>query len=211
MTQSAIPLNTALAARLSGPGGLYNLGNALGLMGGISLHVAAALAPREAGLSHGVSAILDYLAGSFGAFAITLAMLVFFWSGERYHRAWSKGAPPDPALNRVGDLSSGFGALLLGLGLLLLGQPLLAATSGLLHAAGKFGSMLPPHLQSRLPVGPAAFRLTVVASRIPALVAVLLQAKAALAGQAGQPLAASALLILCYLLWLRADLALLRS
>lgn len=211
MTQSAIPLNSALAARLAGPGGLYNLGNALGLMGGLSLHVAAALAPADAGLSHGASAILDYLAGSVGAFAITLAMLVFFWSGEFYHRAWAKGAPPDPALNRMGDLSSGIGALLLGLGLLLLGQPLLAATSGLLHAAGKFGSALPSRLQSRLPVGPAAFRLIVVASRIPALVAVLLQASATLAGQAGQPLAASALLVLCYLLWLRADLALLRS
>ncbi|MBC2835512.1 hypothetical protein [Paragemmobacter straminiformis] len=211
MTLQLVSMNREIALRLSGPGGLYNLGNGLGLMGGLALHISAAMAVQGAGLTNGAFAILDYLAGSLGATAITLAMLVFFWSGERYHRAWSKGAPPDARLNRTGDLSSGYGALLLGLGLLLLGQPVLAATSGLMHAAGKFGSALPPQVQARLPFGPRAFRLIVVASRGPALVAVLLQAQAALATGGGQALAASALLVLCYMLWLRADLALLRA
>lgn len=211
MTLQLLSLNRSVTARLAGPGGLYNLGNGLGLMGGLALHLSAALAVQGAGLTHGAFAVWDYLAGSMGATAITLAMLVFFWSGERYHRAWANGAPPDARMNRIGDLSSGYGALLLGLGLLLLGQPLLAATSGLLHAAGKFGSALPPRLQTRLPFGSGAFRLTVVASRIPALVAVLLQARAAIAGAEAQPLVASALLLLCYMLWLKADITLLKS
>lgn len=211
MAMQIISLNRGVARRLSGPGGLYNLGNGLGLLGGLMFHVAAAMAPAGTGLSHGASAVVDYLAGSAGAFALTLAMLVFFWSGERYHRAWANGAPPDAAMNRIGDASSGWGALLLGLGLFLMGQPLLAATSGLLHAAGKFGSTLPAHVQARLPFGPNLYRLTVVASRLPALVAVLLQAQAALAEGIMQPLAAAGLLFLCYILWLKADLALLRG
>lgn len=151
MTNHFVSLDRALALRIGGPGGLYNLGNGLGLLGGLALHVAAAMSASGSGLSHGASAFVDYLAGSLGAFAITLAMLVFFWNGERYHRAWGKGAPPDATLNRSGDLWSGWGALILGVGLFLLGQPLLAATSGLLHAAGKFGSALPAKVQRRLP------------------------------------------------------------
>ena len=174
------------------------------------MHVAAAMAVGS-GLSHGASAVVDYFAGSLGATAITLAMLIFFWSGERYHRAWANGAPPDASLNRLGDLSSGWGAMLLGLGLFMLGQPVLAATSGLLHAVGKFGSTLHPDVQNRVPFGPRAFRLTVVASRIPALVAVLIEVEEALVGDPAQPLAASTLLVLCYLLWLKADVALLKS
>jgi len=42
----------------------------------------------------------------------------------------------------LGDLLSGIGAIALGLGLSMLGSPVLAATSGFLHAAGKFGSAL---------------------------------------------------------------------
>lgn len=211
MTIEFAALNRELAGRISGPGGLYNLGNILGLAGGLALHVAAAMAARDAGVGHGASAVVEYFVGSLGATAITLAMLIFFWSGERYHRAWAKGAPPDARLNRAGDISSGWGALALGTGLFLLGQPLLAATAGLLHAAGKFGSALPPEVQSRLPFGPGAFRMTVVASRIPAVVLVLIEVEEALMGDPAQPLAASALLLLCYLLWLKADVALLRS
>ncbi|MDP3197334.1 hypothetical protein [Tabrizicola sp.] len=211
MTDHAVSLKAELAQRLSGPGGLYNMGNALGLLGGLSFHVAAAMAVSGSGLGHGLDAFADYFAGSLGATAITLAMLIFFWSGEQYHRAWALGAPPDAALNRMGDLSSGWGALALGLGLFLLGQPVLAATSGLMHAAGKFGSALPEWVQSRLPFGPRTFRLTVVASRLPALVAVLIQAQSAGAAGQTQPLAASGLLLLCYGLWLKADVALMRS
>jgi hypothetical protein len=211
MAQHFATWNQWLTQRISGPGGLYNLGNALGLTGGLALHVAAAMAVKEAGLSHGASAVLDYFLGSLGATAITLAMLIFFWSGEHYYRAWANGAPPDARLNRMGDISSGWGALALGLGLFLLGQPVLAATAGLMHAAGKFGSTLPLAVQNRVPYGPRAFRLTVAASRVPAIVIVLIEMEKALIGTPAQPLAASALLLLCYLLWLKADLALLPS
>jgi len=205
-------LNERLAQRVRGPGGLYNLGNALGLASGLALHVAVSLeVSTNAGLSHGASAVVDYFAGSAGAFSITIAMLIFFWSGERYHMAWANGAPPDPALNRLGDISSGVGALALGFGLFLLGQPLLAATAGLLHAIGKFGSALPAETLNRLPFSPGAFRKSVVASRIPAIALVLIQVEEALVGDPAPPLAASACLLLCYLLWLKADVALFRS
>ena len=64
--------------------------------------------------------------------------MIFCWSGEAYHRAWTGAKAPDPRLNRLGDHLSGIGALALGMALFLSGEPLLAATSGLLHAAGKF-------------------------------------------------------------------------
>ena len=200
----AISLKDEFAQRLSGPGGLYNLGNVLGLLSGLSFHVAAALAVGVTGWA----ALADYFAGSLGATAITVAMLIFFWSGEQYHKAWAKGAPPDARLNRLGDVSSGWGALALGLGLFLMGHPVLAATAGLMHAAGKFGSALPATVQMRLPFGPGVFRGVVVASRLPALAAVLIELSRA--GDA-DTLVANALLVLCYGLWLKADLALMRS
>ncbi|MBU9698363.1 hypothetical protein GU927_010955 [Rhodobacteraceae bacterium HSP-20] len=210
MTARIGTINRAFGLRMTGPGGLYNLGNAMGLLGGITLHIAAT--PQiGGGLGHGLEAALDYLAGSFGAAAITLSMLVFFWSGERYHRAWKDGAPPDPVQNRAGDISSGIGALLLGFGLFLMDQTLLAATAGLLHAAGKFGSALPAAWQRLMPHGAPAFRGIVLLSRLPAILLVLFEAQAAIAGLPAQPLAASAVLLLCYLIWLRADLMLMRS
>lgn len=200
----AIALKGGLTQRLSGPGGLYNLGNGLGLLGGLAFHLAAAG-------GSGWEALSDYFVGSLGATAITVAMLIFFWSGEQYHKAWAKGAPPDAGLNRLGDVSSGWGALMLVLGLVLMGHPVLAATSGLMHAAGKFGSALPERMQARLPFGPGMFRSVVVASRLPALAAVLLDAGAAVGGGDVAGAAASGLLVLCYGLWLKADLALMRA
>lgn len=207
MTDHTISMKDELAQRLSGPGGLYNLGNALGLLGGLGYHVATAMAVGATGFA----ALSEYFAGSLGALAITLAMLVFFWSGEQYHRAWANGAPPDARLNRLGDVSSGWGALLLGLGLVLMGHPLLAATSGLLHALGKFGSGLPDRTLARLPFGPGVFRVVVVISRLPAMLAVVLDATAAVGGGNMQAAATSVALTLCYALWLKADLALMRG
>jgi hypothetical protein len=203
----AISLKDEFAQRLSGPGGLYNLGNALGLLSGLSFHVAAALAVGVTGWA----AVAEYFAGSLGATAITLAMLIFFWSGEQYHKAWAQGAPPDGRLNRLGDISSGWGALLLGLGLFLMGHPVLAATAGLMHAAGKFGSALPERVQARLPFRPGVFRGVVVASRLPALAAVLIDLTAAWEVADLEGAAAGGLLVLCYGLWLKADVALMQS
>ena len=203
-----------LDGRLSGPGGCYNIGNALGLLGGVALAIVAAAGPGGPTLHASAAAAVDHLAGSGTALCITAAMLIFFASGEAYHRAWANGFPPDATLNRWGDLSSGVGALALGAGLFLLGQPILAATAGLLHALGKFGSALArPVADGGSPRAHAAFRLTVAASRLPALALVFLEIAAFLAtpGAAPVALAAPVLLTVCYLLWLRADILLLRS
>jgi hypothetical protein len=189
-------------ARLAGPGGLYNIGNALGLAGGLGFAVAGA------GAQGGLDAAMGYLAGSAAALWITLAMVVFFWGGEVYHRAWARGFPPDPTLNRQGDALSGLGALALGAGLFLTGQPVLAATAGLMHAAGKFGSAWPALGFGR--VSGDAFRLAVVASRAPAILLVLMDLGRIMGGGAGSP-APLMLLLACYLIWLRADILLLRK
>lgn len=208
------PLGRGLRLRAAGPGGCYNLGNLLGLAGGVALAVAAA----GPGFADGARAAWDHLAGNASALAVTTAMIVFFAGGEAYHRAWANGFPPDPRLNRRGDLLSAVGALALGLGLFLIGEALLAATAGLLHAAGKLGSALKPGPGASTPGAPSRwpdpFRVAVVASRLPAIALVALALAAALASP-GAPafaaLAAPALLLVCYLLWLRADLLLLRS
>jgi hypothetical protein len=198
--------------RLAGPGGLYNFGNAIGLLGGIALQIAAAGAVAGLDLRTGTAAAIDYFAGSASAVAITVAMLVFFWSGEVYHRAWAAGFPPDRNLNRLGDLLSGHGALILGLGLLLLGEPLLAATAGLLHAIGKYGSAWHDAMPDGLArLRPDPFRSAVLASRVPAIVLVLMEIGDGLATAQPGAVAAPALLLVCYLIWAAADLMLFRS
>ena len=162
-------LRRVVAPRLAGPGGYYNVGNAIGLAMGIGLQVGASAGGMQ--VETALAAVLDYLAGNTAAAALTVATAVFFWSGEVYHRAWEHGYPPDAGLTRRGDLLSGIGALALGVALFGLGQPLLAATAGLLHAAGKFGSAY------RWPTGPwparwpDLWRSAVLASRVPALLA----------------------------------------
>ena len=127
------------AARLRGPGGYYNIGNAFGLGMGIALQMES-IPAGHSGLEAAADAATSYLLGNPAATALTLGTAVFFWSGEMYHRAWANGAPPNPVLNRRGDLSSGLGALILFVALLSLGHVMLAVTAGLLHALGKFGS-----------------------------------------------------------------------
>lgn len=208
MNFKVLAARRGLTQRLRGPGGLYNIGNALGLVSGLSLHVAASMGQQGPGLHQGMAAALHYLGGSTGAVAITLAMGIFFWSGEHYRRAWAFGFPPDPAQNRAGDISSGLGALMLGLGLFWVGEPLLAATTGLMHAVGKFGSALAPQTQQAIGLTSQNFRRIVVASRIPAVLLVLLTI--AEATTADTVMGAVALLG-CYALWLSADLILLRA
>lgn len=211
--KGAPPLK-ALFSRLAGPGGLYNAGNAIGLAGGVSLAVAASGGSDGPDVASGLTAAADYLAGGADAIAISAAMLVFFWGGEVYHRAWSKGAPPDASLNRRGDLLSGYGALLLGLGLFLMGQPLLAASSGLLHAFGKFASVWHGSRKAGPEGWPDLFRSTVLVSRLPALLLVTTDLGNAILHEGGTSfalLSGPALLLSCYLIWARADLMLLRS
>ncbi len=204
-----------LGGRLAGPGGHYNLGNGLGLIGGMMLAVAAVAAGGGLTLQSGLSAVGHHLAGNLGALTISAAMLVFFWGGEHYHQAWAQGFPPLAKRNRQGDLWSGYGALILGLGLFLTGQPLLAATSGLMHAAGKFASAgLPSRAIRIFGVRIDLFRGTVLLSRLPALALVVMEG-ARIITQTGpaQPLALASpvLLFACYLIWARADVMLFRA
>jgi hypothetical protein len=203
-----------LRRRLCGPGGLYNLGNAVGLAAGLLIQVGAA--------GHGLTlvdtarSVATYLAGNGAALALTLATLVFFWSGEAYHRAWADPAAPDARLVRHGDLLSGVGAALLAGGLFALGDPVLAASSGVLHALGKFGSAVDFRRlgasRERAQELHTALRWTVVASRVPALLVAVIGLVAIATVPAAAPEAAPMLLTLlaCYALWTLADLLLLK-
>ena len=99
-------------------------------------------------------------------------------------------------------------------GLLITGQPFLAATAGLLHAIGKFGSAWADPLGFRLwpPAWPDLWRSLVLASRIPGLLAAVISLVAETsANSTGMPMITAVTLIMCYLLWIRADLLLFES
>lgn len=210
-------VGTWLGDRLKGPGGLYNLGNALGLVSGIAASVQAAR--HGVGASHMMAVTWTYLAGSPAAAAITVSTVFFFWSGEEYRRAWRPGRAPDRARNRRGDLLSSLGAVLLGIGLSVLGNPLLAATSGFMHAAGKLGSAI--GLEARLRLfgwsTPASnvFRLSVVLSRVPAILLTLGAIASDFERLAPAPALGRSVLpgatMVCLCVWAGADLMLARG
>jgi len=216
LKEEAMPTLSEIAefvcVRLKGPGGLYNTGNILGLIAGLA--VAIDRAPEGVGLASSSRALGHFFAGNPAAVSLTAATLIFLWSGEHYHRAWRHGYPPDASLNRIGDLSSGTGAVALGVGLSLLANPILAASSGFLHAAGKFGSAFGPKgerlLAGRLIRADDLYRCSVVVSRIPAIVVTLSQlfeivfTKTPAAEDQG-------VLLICYALWAAADISLMQG
>lgn len=156
----------ALLQRMRGPGGLYNVGNAIALSASLTMQVAG-----SAGSEGALQAVRAYLIGSPGATALSLAILIFFASGEAYFRAWSSGFPPDRRLNRWGDLLSGVGAVVLTAALVAFGDLALALLSGAMLAAGKFGNALLPDGGRRGTV----FRALALWSRVPAVVTLGLQ------------------------------------
>ena len=201
-----------IRSRLSGPGGVYNLGNALGF--GAGLFVAFLDTPESAdSLTNVLSIGIRYVVGSPAAVALTIATAIFFWSGEVYHWGWSNGYPPDRKLTRLGDLLSGFGAIALGAGLYLLGNPVLAATSGALHAAGKFGSAF--DVRGELSFVGLKFdastlcRNIVLISRVPAIIASTADVLSSKAQADGAFAFLSLAMLACYLIWAIADLMLL--
>ena len=203
------------SARLSGPGGYYNIGNAFGLGMGIALQMESVPA-GHGGLEAAVDAASSYLVGNPAATALTLGTAVFFWSGEMYHRAWANGAPPNPVLNRRGDLSSGIGALILFVALFSLGHVMLAVTAGLLHALGKFGSAWKwRSIPGWRATWPDFFRTMVLASRVPAILASSIDlAHAVATADAATPASAwltPLTLLVCYAVWCKADLMLFRA
>lgn len=198
-------LSRGLKQRLKGPGGFYNMGNALGLGLGIVLQL------KSGGDATGWAAVAAFFVGSPTAICLTIGNLIFFWSGEMYHRAWSHGAPPNAVLNRRGDALSGYGAIFLGCGLVLLGQPMLALFSGALHASGKFGSALHSEFRGWPNTWPDPFRSAVLASRVPAIIAAAVGLAAWHPGDSVSDLTALLGLLGSYGLWSIADLKLLRG
>lgn len=198
-------LQKFVVARCLGPGGLYNLGNVIGLSAGLGLQLA------HAGGQSVSQMVLSYFTGSPQALCMTVATLIFMLSGEAYHRAWDNGSVPSQRLIWWGDFLSGIGALWLGAALFLLGHPWLAATAGLLHAAGKFGSALYKQHAGTAFNWPVLFRRLVLASRVPAIAASGFEFGVAAAR--GVPLAilAPATLLGCYLLWAQADILLMEQ
>lgn len=206
-------LGEALAARLSGPGGYYNAGNALGFVVGLFLAVRLAPGDENAGVLTSLEAAGRHLAGDWSAAALTVATVVFFWSGEVYRRAWDGGSPDEAGIRR-GDLLSGAGCLALAASLLLLGNPILAAISGLLSAGGKFGNAFRLGANGHGPFGlklPQLFRAAVLVSRLPAIGIAVIEIARVLGGTHADlfhALAIPVTLFVCCLLWSRADILL---
>lgn len=187
------------------PGMLYNLGNALGFIAGLGVALAVDVSHDESAAAW--SRAIAHIAGSPAAAALTGASIVFFVGGLAYTKAWTNGAPPDARLNRQGDLLSGVGAVLLGSGLIMMGNLWLAASAGVLHAAGKFGSALGGAATGQGSLGYADLcKDIVLASRVPAI----LVGAAALWGQlmvleSPQELVLSLSFVACCLIWGAAD------
>ena len=214
-TEPPAGLWNALIGRMKGPGGLYNVGNVLALGTGLGVQIAMATGGETAGSGAILDALRAYFIGSPGATALTFAILIFIASGEMYHRAWSRGAPPNRRLNRHGDLLSAIAAAVLTISLAVFGDILLATASGLLLAAGKLGSALVPEEDASPKAGrwPRRFRLAVVASCVPALVLLAIKLLGLVDSAGTTPadsLVLTPVMLVCYLLWIRADLMLIQ-
>jgi hypothetical protein len=219
---ASFPCPEALRMRMQGPGGYYNIGNALGLTSGIGFQLVAARGGADASVAH---VVREYLVGSPGATALSVAMIMFFVSGEMYHRALATASGPRVAMMRRADLLSGIAALVLAVALVLFGSLWLALVSTVLLAGGKLGNAVaasgcwPVRVEYLSLRGTTLcrevdlFRLAPLLSRVPAIGAILIEIARLLAiGAPGTALllSQSTVLLICYLLWARADLLLLR-
>ena len=202
----------AICARMRGPGGYYNAGNLLGFSVSLGLQLAAA---PQGSVRTSTEILYGFVAGSPSALAFTMATVIFLVSGEVYHRAWRDDGNADAGLTRLADILSAVGGLALTISLIFLGQALLAVVSGLLIVLGKLGSAGFGD-NARLPLWPAAwpdpFRSAVLAGRAPGIAAVGLDLAGRIGGVADGGALTSLIqpmvLIVCYLLWINADLLL---
>ncbi len=198
-----------LMLRMRGPGGYYNIGNVLALVTGLGLQVAHGVGAGRSGME----IVSGFFAGSPQAVAFTVASGIFICSGEVYHRAFRDGTP-DRRLTRIADFLSALGAVAITVSLVFLGQAVLALVAGTLLVSGKLGSAMFGDEAIASPLWPARwpdpFRLLVLFSRVPALIAPTLDLLHQLAlGSPPIALIQPAVLIACLLLWGRADLLLL--
>ena len=198
-----------LGGRLEGPGGMYNLGNAVALFSGLVVQIA------QRGTDTGtMAAVYAYLFGNPGATWLTVAMLIFFVGGEVYHRAWAGRTVPDDRLNRLGDLISSVGALAITAALVYFGDLFLALVAGTLLTGGKLGTAILPvrstPLNRRMQQG---LRGAVVLSRFPSLIALAATVVHIVLSSGTSPMEAilPAIMMFCFGLWLWADLLLLKG
>lgn len=198
------------AGRLKGPGGLYNVGNIVALLAGL---IAQFLKASEEMSVTG--AMREYAFGNPTASWLTLAILTFIIAGELYHRAWAESATRKDRLVQMADGISAIAAVFLSFSLASSGEVWLAIVAGVLLAGGKLGSAVLPVLG--LSTSPRSLldqmcRWVVVASRVPSIFVlgiqvVQLHSESALVTQAFLPVT----MIVCFLLWVAADLALMRA
>ncbi len=192
--------------RLSGPGAIYNLGNVLALVSGVLLSLRG-----EWGQSSITHAIYTHLMGSPGAASLTISMVLFLVAGEIYHRAYQPGAGQN--LVAWADFIAGLASVALTVALVLLGETVTALVAGFMLTVGKLGSAVLFALsQQGYERWDRLLRLSVVASRAPSILTLVLAVVPAVLGHA--PLEVALLpfiMILCFLLWLWADLLLLRQ
>lgn len=198
----------AFVGRSKGPGGLYNVGNIIALVGGILIQSTAV--ERTESL---VDITLQYLFGSPAASWLTLAVFIFLISGEVYHRAWSHHGERALRLVRIGDGLSGFAAVVLTVALVQVGDAWLGLIGGLLLIIGKFGTAVLPERPDATRIAERStkfLRLLVVASRGPSLAALAVAIFVSADSGSIADLAMPILMVVCYLLWLWADILLLR-
>ena len=206
-TQPLFRWRAAIVSRLNGPGGLYNFGNGLGFGAGLCVTFLVATHRRTASRKFCRSEC--DICGKSGRRC----------AGDRNsdllleRRSLSSGLVERiSARSEIDGASrclSGFGAIGLGAGLYLLSNPFLAATSGLLHAAGKFGSAFGVRgellLLGRKIDASALCRNIVLTSRFPAIIATiadLLSTKA----HDDRVFAFNAVAMLaCYVIWATAN------
>ncbi len=193
-------------ARLTGPGAIYNVGNVLALAAGIGLNL------REVWGEPGFAvALRDHLIGSPEATWLTSAMVLFLIAGEVYHQAYS--SPAKSNLVAWGDFVAGLAAIALTVALVMLGDTAAALLAGFMLTVGKLGSAVVSVIftQSQDYLD-RLLRLLVVASRAPSILALGMAVLPVFFG--GVPLDAVLLpliMILCFFLWLWADLLLMRG
>lgn len=201
-------LPAGLAARFKGPGALYNIGNLIALLAGIGIALRDIHSHREV-----MSGLHHHLMGSAPSAWLTASILIFIISGEFYHRAFH-GAPEHRAgLNQSADLISGVAAIALTVALVGFGDTTPAIIAGLLLAGGKIGNAVIPALRLRHPLPmEQAMRLVVLGSRFPAILSLAISAGSVLRQSSTVEDALLPLIMIgCFLLWLWADVILLRQ
>lgn len=164
MLQPAATGRFSVPKFLQNPGLLYNCGNLVSILAACADCILAA---KIAGQSSELN-FIDYFFGTWPAIFTSLAVAVFFTSGNQYSLAWKNGFPPDQNRNAQGHLLSALGALLIGIALLGLAQNqlavFLASITTALHVSGKLGSWAAPKYDAQFKIMPLLSRTTYVAT-----------------------------------------------